>query len=246
MTSPAHPAGGPGDVDHVLLTRFNLPSVGAESYIRAAEGWLRERVELFERYCLPSVRNQTMTERLAWLVYLDPESPTWLKAKAEKWAASSPLEPTYRTEVPRETLVADLRRVTHGSGRMLVTTNLDNDDGLAADFYREVAAYLDHETRDVVTTALADTAKSQFVVDRVREAIAEDHRVGGRLALWGRRIMGEALVQAQRVASERDAMTALLAGGVDRPSLDLAAIGRMFTRLTERHAERMEELGLEA
>ena len=119
-------------------------------------------------------------------------------------------------------------------------------DGLAADFYREVAAYLDHETRDVVTTALADTAKSQFVVDRVREAIAEDHRVGGRLALWGRRIMGEALVQAQRVASERDAMTALLAGGVDRPSLDLAAIGRMFTRLTERHAERMEELGLEA
>jgi hypothetical protein len=31
---------------------------------------------------------------------------------------------------------------------------------------------------------------------------------------------------------------------VDRPGLDLAAIGRMFTRLTERHAERMAELGL--
>ena len=51
--------------------------------------------------------------------------------------------------------------------------------------------------------------------------------------------MGEALTQAQRVAAERDALTALLAGGVDRPGLDLAAIGRMFTRLTERHAERM-------
>ena len=55
---------------------------------------------------------------------------------------------------------------------------------------------------------------------------------------------GEALTQAQRVTADRDAPTALLAGGVDRPGLDLAAIGRMFTRITERHAERMAELGL--
>ena len=56
--------------------------------------------------------------------------------------------------------------------------------------------------------------------------------------------MGEALTQAQRVAAERDALSALLAGGVDRPGLDLAGVGRMFTRLTERHGERMKELGL--
>ena len=56
--------------------------------------------------------------------------------------------------------------------------------------------------------------------------------------------MGEALTQAQRVAAERDALSAMLAGGIDRPGLDLAAIGRMFTRITERHAERMAELGL--
>ena len=82
------------------------------------------------------------------------------------------------------------------------------------------------------------------MVDRVRKAIDADHRVGGRLALWGRRLMGEALTQAQRVAAERDALSALLAGGIDRPGLDLAAIGRMFTRITDRHAERMAELGL--
>ena len=58
--------------------------------------------------------------------------------------------------------------------------------------------------------------------------------------------MGEALTQAQRVAAERDALSALLAGGVDRPALDLAAIGRMFARITERHAERMGVLGLDA
>ncbi|MGA8210049.1 MAG: ferritin-like fold-containing protein, partial [Nocardioidaceae bacterium] len=65
-------------------------------------------------------------------------------------------------------------------------------------------------------------------------------------ALWGRRLMGEALSQAQRVAAERDALSALLAGGVDRPALDLVALGRLFTRLTENHSRRMAALGLAA
>lgn len=119
-------------------------------------------------------------------------------------------------------------------------------DGLANDFYREIAAYLDPETRDLVVSSVQDEGHAAFVVDRVRGTIAADPSTGGRLALWGRRLMGEALTQAQRVAADRDALSALLAGGVDRPGLDLAAIGRMFTRLTERHAERMAELGLDS
>jgi len=117
-------------------------------------------------------------------------------------------------------------------------------DGMANDFYREIAAYLDPDTRDLILASLEDSGHSAFVVDRVRAAIAADPRLGGRLALWGRRLMGEALTQAQRVVADRDALTALLAGGVDRPGLDLAAVGRMFTRITERHAARMSELGL--
>jgi rubrerythrin len=119
-------------------------------------------------------------------------------------------------------------------------------DGLAADFYREIAAFVDAETRTLIIESLANAGQSEFVVDRVRKAIDLDHRVGGRLALWGRRLMGEALSQAQRVAAERDALSALLSGGVDRPGMDLAAIGRMFARLTENHSERMAALGLSA
>ena len=117
-------------------------------------------------------------------------------------------------------------------------------DGLANDFYREIAAYLDTDTRDLIVASLEDSGHAAFVVDRVRAAIVADPRLGGRLALWGRRLMGEALTQAQRVAADRDALTALLAGGVDRPGLDLAALGRMFTRITEQHVARMAELGL--
>jgi len=119
-------------------------------------------------------------------------------------------------------------------------------DGLAADFYREIAAYLDAGTRDLIIASLDDAGQADFAVRHIRQAIADDPKLSGRLALWGRRLMGEALTQAQRVAAERDALSALLAGGIDRPGLDLAAIGRMFTRITERHNERMAEVGLSA
>lgn len=119
-------------------------------------------------------------------------------------------------------------------------------DGLANDFYREIAAYLDPATRDLIIASLEDVGHSEFAVERVLAAIKQDPRLGGRLALWGRRLMGEALSQAQRVAADRDGLVALLAGGEDRPGLDLAALGRMFSRLTERHIERMARLGLDA
>jgi hypothetical protein len=117
-------------------------------------------------------------------------------------------------------------------------------DGLAADFYREIAAYVDSETRELILTTLDDTGHSEFVVPRVRSAVEGDHRVAGRLALWGRRLVGEALSQAQQVVAQRDELSALLAGSPERPGMDLAAIGRMMARLTEKHSVRMAALGL--
>jgi hypothetical protein len=119
-------------------------------------------------------------------------------------------------------------------------------DGLAADFYREIAAYLDADTRDLIIASLEDAGQADFAVRHIRAATERDPRLAGRLALWGRRLMGEALTQAQRVAAERDALSSLLAGGIDRPGLDLEGVGRMFTRITQRHNERMSEIGLSA
>ncbi|HUV48202.1 MAG TPA: ferritin-like fold-containing protein [Actinomycetes bacterium] len=118
-------------------------------------------------------------------------------------------------------------------------------DGIAADFYREISVLLDDENRALVLEVFADTGHSEFVVSRVRAAIEADPRVAGRLALWGRRLMGEALSQAQRVAAERDALAGLLAGG-SGGGMDLVELGRMFTRITEQHTKRMAALGLAA
>lgn len=116
-------------------------------------------------------------------------------------------------------------------------------DGLANDFYRELAGVLDPATRALVTEVVGDTGHSEFVVDRVRAAIEEDPTVGGRLALWARRIVGEALVQAQRVAADRDALAALLVGG-SAAGADLTQLSKAFNRLLENHSRRMSTLGL--
>jgi len=113
-------------------------------------------------------------------------------------------------------------------------------DGFAADFYRELAEFMDDSTQSLVVDVLGDTGHAEFAVAHVRSATEADPAVAGRLALWGRRLVGEALVQAQRIAVDRDELARLIVGGVG----DLAAVGELLARLTQRHSERMETLGL--
>ena len=124
-------------MDHVILTRFNLPSAGAESVVRAKHGWLTERIELFESYCLPSVLSQTET-RFTWLVYFDPDSPEWLKERVA--SHSGHYVPVFRTSVSRDELLSDIADLFPLRGEELLTSNLDNDDGLAVDFVERLHA----------------------------------------------------------------------------------------------------------
>jgi hypothetical protein len=134
-------------------------------------------------------------------------------------------------------------------------------DGIAADFYRTVAQLVDAPTRELVLQVLADTGHAEFVIARVRAAIAADPHVEGRLALWARRLVGEALAQAYRVVADRPPLANLLAGraageagpgpaGSARPitgtgtAAELGDIGRMLADITDAHAQRMASLGL--
>jgi hypothetical protein len=139
------------EADHVLLTRFNLPSAGVESLVRAQEGWLRTRVELFERYCVPSVLAQT-SSNYRWLIYFDPESPQWLKDRVEVHAKAGTFHPVFRESVDRTELLCDIAHLFPTPSKFLITTNLDNDDGLAVDFVERLQSVSTRERTAIFLT----------------------------------------------------------------------------------------------
>ena len=113
-------------------------------------------------------------------------------------------------------------------------------DGMAGDFYREVAQFVDDPTGDLMREVLTDAGRAAFAVREVQAAIAEQPAIAGRLALWARRLVGEAISQTQHVLADRDSLMMLLVEGTG----DLTGVAALITRITDRHAERMEALGL--
>jgi hypothetical protein len=114
-------------------------------------------------------------------------------------------------------------------------------DGMAADFFREVSVLVDDATRDLIRDVLIDDRRAEFAVREVKAAVAEQPALAGRLALWARRLVGEAISQTQHVLADRDSLMALLVEGTG----DLTGVAGLINRITERHAERMVALGLD-
>jgi hypothetical protein len=113
-------------------------------------------------------------------------------------------------------------------------------DSIADDFFREVAAFLGPQDRQLVLDVLHDSRYAEFAANEIRAAIAHDPKVANRLSMWARRLVGEGLSQAQRVAAERDSFTDLIIGGTG----DLVSVGALLKRLTTAHTARMAAVGL--
>ena len=106
-------------------------------------------------------------------------------------------------------------------------------DGIADDFYREVSAWLGPDDRELVLRVLHENAYDEFAREEIRIAIAADPKVANRLSMWARRLVGEALSQAVRVADEHTDLIALMGDGSD-----------LFNRLKRAHGDRMAAVGL--
>ncbi|MER6586620.1 ferritin-like fold-containing protein [Micromonospora chalcea] len=111
-------------------------------------------------------------------------------------------------------------------------------DAITDDFLRGIAGGLDGPERTLLLDVLHDSRYAEFAAAEIRAAIEADPRAAGRLSMWARRLLGEALSQAGRVAAaDRGALSALIGRtGGDVPGL--------LRRLTEAHTARMTAVGL--
>jgi len=113
-------------------------------------------------------------------------------------------------------------------------------EGIADDFFREVAAFLRERDRALVLRVLHESRYQQYAAAEIGEAVREDERVRSRLSMWARRLVGEALCQAHRVAAARPLLAGLIVAG----SGDQAGVQALFKRLIHAHSERMATVGL--
>jgi hypothetical protein len=127
------------DFIHVVMTRFNLATPGRESDIRNRPGWLAERFDLFERYCLPTMAAQT-EQAFRWVIYFDEGTPAEFRARIEACRAVRDFTPYFTPLFPADGWPRSLRETIADPAPWLLTTRLDNDDGLAVDFVARLHA----------------------------------------------------------------------------------------------------------
>lgn len=131
---------------HFILTRFNLKisdfrtSAGFGSAL--PKEWLKNRFDLFEKYCFPSLQNQTC-QNFTWLVFFDCDTPEVYRLRIESLQKqmgnfvpvflSSGEQPQFSADL-NETIVPFLNE----EEQYVITTRIDNDDAFHCDMVQEI------------------------------------------------------------------------------------------------------------
>ena len=118
--------------------------------------------------------------------------------------------------------------------------------GVAHDFLQVLAERLDGPSRAVIDAALESFAPDALAAEQLAAAAAADDVLGSRLALWGRRLVGEALGFVNDLLTARPGLVRVLAcEPVDLAEQSTTA-AKLFSHLTAAHSRRMGRIGLTA
>jgi hypothetical protein len=127
---------------HAIITRFNVQLGFASDTPRLEPAWIAPRWHLFENFCYPSVATQSVKPD-SWLMFVDAATPPEYR---ERLAQLPLVEPIYISNALTDAIIA--RNVcerlsldcTH-----LITSRLDSDDAIAADFIAKVQESFDYQ-----------------------------------------------------------------------------------------------------
>lgn len=124
--------------------------------------------------------------------------------------------------------------------------------GLLDDFYARLASGLDDELQVEVEKALRDRTFEKFAKRVLTDAVTQDPVLGSRLALWGRRLMGDVLLELRAAFDNRKLAhipKSKILSVEEENAVNLAAYAKLeplISELTGAHSLRMESIGLNA
>ena len=130
------------EIQHFILTRFNLLlwHQSKDGQKVRTKKWLEHRFLLFEKYCLPSLKNQTCQD-FEWIVLFDNMTPDAFKARIAAYQKDFPqLIPVY-VEPEKGRFFAEIFReeiVKRLYAKRVISTYLDNDDALNLAFVEDL------------------------------------------------------------------------------------------------------------
>ncbi len=138
---------------HYLITRFNVP-VNNWTKDKAGnpvldDSWLKDRLDLFSRFCVPTLANQT-ENNFIWLVYCDELTSQPFLEEISALISILPTA-TIRLVSDFDHLLVDLRRtIASVETPYVITSRLDNDDGIGPQFIEDVQKHFAEQDKRIV------------------------------------------------------------------------------------------------
>lgn len=130
--------------DHFLITRFNVKlSIWEVTHsgkeVRTNE-WMEHRFNLFEKFTLPSVLNQT-NNNFRWLIYFDKNTSEKYRKKAlllEQHHFNISVYFITGMDVFLPEIISAINNLRDYKNNFLITTRLDNDDLIHKNFIKTI------------------------------------------------------------------------------------------------------------
>lgn len=141
---------------HIITTRFNVPTsvwtITRGGTKPLTEEWMRDRFEIFQKYCLPSFKNQS-NKNFIWLVFFDVKTSKKYRYEIEKiqkkFSIFHPIFVKDFEEMHREALEI-IPTFFEDNTKFLLSTDIDNDDILHRDFVKTVQDHYEPRNNFVI------------------------------------------------------------------------------------------------
>jgi len=133
---------------HFVITRFNLPAFPKDKNGKETltDSWMEERFTLFEKYCIPSIVNQTVTN-FEWLVLFDIKTINQFKKKIDFYSNSIAFfTPVYIEDLTK--ISSYIKSKLTDEDDWLITTRIDNDDSIHKDFVSDIQILFKSHLKD--------------------------------------------------------------------------------------------------